>query len=444
MKQSVNRETIPPAARRAGIAGFVGTFIEYYDFGLYAVLAVYFAPQFFPADNAATSFLTGLAVYGAGFFARPFGAVVFGRIGDRRGRRTALVATVLFMGACSALIGLLPTFEEIGLWAPVLLVVLRLGQGLSAGAELMGAVTYVLESAPPSRRVFLASLPSVGTLSGGACGPLVALVIVEALGREAMIAYGWRIAFLLAIPLTVLAYVVRARLEDSPEFAEMVAKKEVVKAPLREVFRTSRRGLLIAGGMAVAANGAGGMALWFTTFLVGTRDLPASNVFLASVIGYLAGATIVPIVGLLTDRYGQRRLAGVAFAGFAVAALPVLWLIGTTTSVVALTVGMVVYLLLSAAVQPPVYSFIAEAFPRNVRFTGSALAHNIGGVLAAGPGPLIAGLLFNATGSWAAPAIWLGILCCIGFSAIAASRRQPVLADEAATLSVSQQPAGKG
>lgn len=419
MSRSTTREPIPPTARRAGVAGLVGTFIEYYDFGLYATLTVYFAPLFFPAENPATSLLTGLAVYGAGFVARPLGAIVFGRIGDRRGRRAALIATVLAMGTCSALIGLLPTYAVLGVLAPVLLVLLRLGQGLSAGAELLGSVTYAIESAPPSRRVFLASLTSVGAVLGGAIGPLVAFVLVRLVGPEAMTSWGWRLAFFLVVPMTVVAYLVRTRLEDSPEFAEMVARNEIVKAPLREAFARHWRAMLVAGGVAIAANGASGLGQWFATFLAGTRKLPASDVFLATAIGMLIAAALVPVAGQVTDRFGQRRVATAVLVGFVVAVVPVLWLLGTTTSLAGMTVGIAVFVILGAVIQPPCYSFIAERFPRNVRYTGSAFAQNIGTVLAAGPAPLVAGLLLAGTGSWAGPAIWIGVVCAIGFVAFA-------------------------
>jgi MHS family proline/betaine transporter-like MFS transporter len=238
-----------------------------------------------------------------------------------------------------------------------------------------------------------------------------------------MTSYGWRIAFFLVVPLTVIAFVVRTRLEDSPEFTEMVKRKKVVKAPVREVFGRYWRQMLVAGGVAIAANGASGMGLWFTTLLAGTRKLPASDVFLATAIGYFVGAALVPLFGHLTDRYGQRRVGASVLGAFVVVVVPVLWVLTTTTTLGGLVLGLSVYIILGAIVQPPCYSFIAERFPVQVRFTGATFAQNIGTVLASGPAPLVAGLLLSSTGVWAAPALWIVLVCGIGFVAFAVSRR---------------------
>ncbi|MCC5575249.1 MFS transporter [Microtetraspora sp. AC03309] len=413
------REPLSPTARRAALAGFVGTFIEYFDFNLYATLTVYLSPLFFPADDPSTSFLTGLAVFGAGFFARPIGGILFGRLGDRNGRRSALIFSVILMGVCSTLIGILPTYAGIGIAASALLVLLRLGQGISAGSEMLGSITYVLESVPRSRRVLMASLTPMGAMAGGGVGGVVVALLSGILSREDMAVYGWRIAFLISAPLTVVALLVRKRLEDSPEFTEMVAHREITRSPLREVLTAHRRNILIAGGVAIAANGAPGLSAWFATYLAGNRALPSSTVFVAMALSSFLTIGFAPLAGWLTDRIGQRKMFAAVLCGYLVLSVPVLYLIGTVTSVAGLVVATFLYGVLAALVQAPAFTFIAELFPRHVRYTGANFGQNIGTVLGSGIAPLVGGLIFAATGSSLGPAIWVAVVCVIAFAALA-------------------------
>lgn len=418
-----SREPIPPQARRAATAGFVGTFIEYFDFALYGVLTVYFAPQFFPSEDPAISLLAGLAVFGAGFIARPIGGILFGYIGDRRGRRTALLLTVLLMGACSALVGVLPTFAAIGVLAPVLLVLLRLGQGLSAGSEMLGSVTYVIESAPPSRRVFLASLTPLGAVLGGAAGGILVAVLASTLSAEAMASYGWRIPFLVALPLAVLAYLLRRRIEDSPQFTALKADRKITTSPLRAALSNHWRRILIAGALAIGVNGAAGLAPWFTTFLAGNRGLPVAMVTGVTGAATILAAVLVPVSGRLSDRVGARRMIVTILVAFAVTAVPIMALLSTTTSPLLIAVGVGAFAVLINLLIPPAFSFIAELFPVDVRYTAANLGQNIGGVFGSGLAPVAGGALLLATGSGVAVAAWVVGVCVIGLVGMAAARR---------------------
>ncbi|MFC8044076.1 MFS transporter [Nocardia sp. NPDC057353] len=421
------REPIPPQARRAAAAGFFGTYIEYYDFALYGVLAVYFAPLFFPAEDRAVSFLVGLAVFGAGFVARPLGGIFFGRIGDRRGRRTALLATVVLMGVCSTAMGLLPTYDTVGLLAPILLVLLRIGQGLSAGAEMLGSVTFALESAPPARRTFLASLTPYGAGLGGSSGAVLAAVLGTLASADFMTGHGWRIPFLVAAPLTLVAYVIRRKVEDSPEFVALVRDRAIVKSPLREVISEHRRALLIAGAIAIGVNGTAGVAQWFGIYLAGNRELPAAAVLGAYASAMLLGALWTPLWGGLADRIGQRVLLRAILAAFIVLAGPILWLLSVAENPVLLAAGMTVYLALTNAVMAPGFGLIAELFPAPVRYTGANLGQNVGTVLGGGTAPLVCGALLLATGSVLGPVLWIAGVALIGLAALAVPRRAAVL-----------------
>jgi MHS family proline/betaine transporter-like MFS transporter len=412
------RERIPARARRAAVAGFAGTFIEYFDFALYGVLTVYLAPLFFPAQDPAVSLLASLAVFGAGFVARPVGGILVGYLGDRHGRRIALLTTVLLMGACSALVGVLPTYAQVGALAPVLLLLLRLGQGLSAGSEMLGSVTFVVESAPAGRRVFLASMTPFGSVIGGAVGGVGVTVLAAALAPEAMASYGWRIAFLMALPLALVAFLLRRRIEDSPEFAAMRADDEIVRSPLREALRLHRRRILVAGGLAIGVNGAAGLAPWFTTYLAGNRGLPAPMVFGIFAATGLLAALLVPLSGRLGDRFGQRRVIVTVLLGYLVAIVPIMLVLSTATGAVPLALASIAFAVLGNLLIAPAFSYIAQLFPRNVRYTAANLGQNIGTVLGSGIAPLVGGALLLWTGSGLGAALWIGVVALIGLASV--------------------------
>ncbi|MEE3849633.1 MFS transporter [Gordonia sp. LSe1-13] len=416
---------IPPSAKRAAVAGFAGTFVEYYDFALYGVLTVYFAPLFFPADNDAVSLLVGLAVFGAGFVARPLGGILFGRIGDRRGRRTALMATVILMGACSACIGLLPTYETLGIVAPLMLALLRVGQGLSAGAEMLGSVTFAIESSPPERRGLLSSLTPWGAGLGGSSGAVLAAMLTVLVSSDVMTEYGWRIPFLIAAPLTLVALFIRRRVEDSPEFLAMVENREIVASPLRETLTRHWRPMLIAGGVAIGVNGAAGVAQWFAVYLAGNRDLAVGMVMITYATSMVIGALWHPLSGWISDRYGQLRWLAVLLVSFLVASGPIFWLLSSTDNALLLLAGMTCYLTLTNLVMAPGFSYIATLFPAPVRYTGSTFGQNIGTVLGGGLAPLVCGSLLMATGSVVGPVIWIVGVSIVGLIAIVVARVFP-------------------
>lgn len=357
-------------------------------------------------------------VFAAGFLARPIGGILFGRIGDRRGRRAALIATVTTMGISTGLVGILPTYETIGLAAPVLLILLRLAQGLSAGGEMLGAVAYVLESAPQSRRAFLASLTPLGSVFGSAFGGLLAAVLAGVLGKAAMGENGWRIPFLLAVPLAGVALWMRARLEESADFVALVEAKEIVTTPVREVLTNYLRPFLLLSVLAIAGNGVAGMNGWFSTFLIGDRNLPDSMVLGALGAGALLAAPFIPYVGTLTDRLGRRRMVRLVLMAFVLSIIPILLLLTKGTTFLPLFLGLWCFLTLAACMMPPTFSLIAESFPAQVRYTGANLAQNVGTLLGAGLAPVICAQLAFIVGSGLGAAIWVLIIVSMGLLAL--------------------------
>ncbi|WP_280784709.1 MFS transporter [Rhodococcus opacus] len=410
----------PVSARRAAIAGGVGTLIEYYDFSAYAVLAVVLGPIFFPSDQPAVSVLLALAVFGSAYLARPLGGWFFGRLGDRRGRRNALVWTVVAMGTFSGLLGLLPTYASAGVIAPILLVILRLAQGFSAGGEIGGAATYVAESAPPGKRGLYGSLTPVGSTAGFSVAAAVVGLVSALVSADQMATWGWRIPFLISLPLAVICLWVRLKLEDTAEFEEMTERHEVVRSPLLEVIRKNPRELAKAVGIAVAQAGTGYIGLaYFATFLIGTAGFDKKEVYWASAIGIALACATYPLIGSLTDRHGRKPVMMSAFVLFLVLAWPAFLLLGGTSSIGVVALVYIVYMTISGMTQVPIGPQFAELFPRRVRYTGVSLSYNAGTVLAGGTAPYIAAQLVKSTGNSMSPAYWVIGMSMIGIIAVA-------------------------
>jgi MFS family permease len=308
---------------RVVLAASTGTVFEYYDFMLYGTLATFFGSLFFPAGNDTAALLASLATFGAGFAVRPIGALVFGRLGDRVGRKRTFLVTILLMGASTALVGVLPTFESIGWWAPGLLVTLRLVQGLALGGEFGGAAVYIAEHAPKDRRGYYTSwIQTTGTL-GLVLSLLVILACRGALGDEAFRAWGWRIPFLVSVVLLALSVYIRLKLHESPLFAELKRTGQLSRSPIveslfqRENARRMVAAIVVAAAMAIS---------WYTAqfysmvFLQTALSIDSSTTSVMVVFALLLGVPIYAAAGALSDRVGRRpvMLAGMLLAALAV------------------------------------------------------------------------------------------------------------------------------
>lgn len=398
----------PRLTRRAALAGGVGTLIEYYDFGVYGFLAVFIAPLFFPSENSAVSILSTLAVFGVAYVARPVGGIFFGRLGDRVGRRTALIASVVAMGVASGLLGVLPTHAAIGVAAPILLVLVRLAQGFSAGGEIGGAATYIAETVPAHRRGFFGSFTPIGATLGFAVAAAVVGIVTLLVGEESMSTWGWRIPFLLALPLAFICLRIRMKLEDTPEFEAMAEKKEVVKNPLLDVLRKNPKSIAKVVGIAVAMNGSGYIALtYFSVYL--TNDLGFDNnaVYWTSAIAIALACVTFPMSGSLTDRFGRKPVLIGGYVAYIILAVPAFMILGATGSMIVVGLVYFVYMVFNGVVQVPAFPLFTELFGRNVRYTGVALGFNIGTIIAGGTAPYFAAQLVEWTGSGMAPAFWV-------------------------------------
>ena len=321
-----------PQARTALWASLVGTTIEWYDFFLYATAAsLVFNQAFFPDQSTFVGTLLSFATFAVGFVVRPIGGFVFGHVGDRIGRKRTLAFTMLLMGGATALMGVLPTAAQIGVLAPILLLLLRIVQGFALGGEWAGAVLLAVEHSPTRKRGLFGSVPQVGLALGLALGTGVFALLQVVLPDDAFLAYGWRIAFLFSIVLVIFGVVVRLKASETPAFEKVRDSNDRATVPLREVFRppflkSTVLGMLSRWGEGAAFNTWGVFAISYAT---GTLKLEKVPVLVAVTIAALLMAALLPVSGLLTDRYGPKRVYTIGIAAYGVAVFPVFALFGT-------------------------------------------------------------------------------------------------------------------
>ena len=424
MTQSPPTSTEDPAAvRRVALASLVGTTVEWYDFFIYASAAgLVFSQLFFTALDPATALLASFATIGVSFIARPLGGVIAGHLGDRLGRKRMLVATLLIMGLATVGVGLLPTYASIGVAAPILLLVLRLLQGLSAGGEWGGAALMAVEHAPPGRRGFFGTYPQVGVPIGLILANLVFLTVSTSTTKEQFLSWGWRIPFLLSVVLIGVGLFVRARVDESPVFAKLRSQRARRSAPMLTVLRNQPRALLIAIGLFIANNMIGYLLIAFITSY-GTRvlGLPSSTMLAVGIVGAVVWGVAIVWSGAWSDRVGRRRVYLVGTIALLVWSFPFFLLLDTASLPLMLLAVAVLGVGLGLTYGPQAAAY-AELFPADVRYSGASFAYAIGAVLGGGFAPLIAQALIGATGTSLSVSVYMVVVCLITLAAVLAMR----------------------
>ncbi|WP_280232625.1 MFS transporter [Nocardia cyriacigeorgica] len=380
----------------------MGNATEWFDYGVYAATATYLTDAFFPGELGTLGTMLGFAI---SFVLRPLGGMVWGPLGDRIGRKAVLATTILLMAAATGLIGVLPTHGQVGVLAPVLLILLRVIQGFSTGGEYGGAATYLAECATDRKRGFLGSFLEFGTLGGFVGGSAVVLACQLAVGSDAMHDWGWRIPFLLAVPLGLIGWYLRAKLDESPVFTE-VAENPHPPTGLRELIGSYRRELLTLAGLVVALNVVNYTLLTYQpTYLQKTIGLDESTTTTMMLIGQLVMMVCIPFFGGLSDRVGRRPLWLVSLVGLAVLAVPMYMLMGVGTAWA--VVGFVVLGLFYIPQLATISATFPAIFPTHVRYAGFALGYNVSTAMFGGTAPLVNEAVIESTGWTLFPAFYM-------------------------------------
>lgn len=408
------------------VAGSIGNVLEWYDFALYGYFAPILAPLFFPSEDPLASLLSTFGVFAVGFFARPVGAVLFGHLGDTRGRKTALVWSVMLMAVPTFLLGLLPSHAEIGLAAPIVLTVLRILQGLSVGGEFAGSMAFLVEHAPAGRRGYAGSWSEFSAQVGILLGSGTVALLTATLDEEQLHTWGWRVPFLLGILVAVVAVYLRTGIEETPEFDRLKDRGAVARFPLGDVLRQRRRELLQAVGIILLYAASFYLIfVYLITYLSRSLRHPFGQAMIGTTIGLAVFTLLVPMMGAWSDRVG-RRLPMLAGAGGLVwLGVPLFFLLGQGDWL-RLLLAQLTFAVLIAAYAGPMCATVVELFPPEGRYTGVSVAYNIALALFGGTAPLVATFLIDRTQSVMAPSWYLTTCAVVSFFFLFSLRREPI------------------
>jgi len=404
-------------------ASVIGTTVEWYDFLIYGTAAaLVFNKLFFPSFDPLVGTLAAFGSYAVGFLARPFGGAVFGHFGDRTGRKTMLTLTMLIMGAGTFLIGCLPTYASIGVWAPILLIALRLLQGIGIGGEWGGAVLMVIEHAPEGRRGFYGSLVQVGFPLGVAASTGTFLYMSQTMSEADFLSWGWRLPFLFSVVLIGVGLFIRLRLQETPAFAQ-VQREGVAKAPLLDVILRQPRTFLIAVGIKVSEVAWVYVLTVFSIVYATTKlGLPRTLILNGILLAALAELVTIPLFGALSDRVGRKPLYVAGAVLSAALAFPVFWLLETRDPTIVVLTLVVVMSLTHGLMFGPQAAYMPELFGTRTRYSGASLGCQVSAALSGGFAPIIAaGLLAWAGATWPISLYLIG-LAAITLIAVVASR----------------------
>ncbi|MEV4015252.1 MFS transporter [Nonomuraea angiospora] len=396
--------------------------MEYYDFFIYGTAAaLVFSKIFFPSSSSATGTLLALATFGVGYLARPVGAFVLGHVGDKFGRKKVLVSTLVMMGASTFLVGCLPTYDQVGVLAPVLLVVLRLLQGFSVSGEQAGANSMTLEHAPETRRAYYTSF----TLNGTQAGQIIATAIflpIAALPEDQLLTWGWRVPFWLSIVVAAVGLVIRRTLEETPAFEQEVAADNVAKMPLAVLFREQWRDVLRVVVAAVIASVSTIFTVHALSYAVNTMHLERGPMLWVGVLANVAAVITIPLWGRLSDRIGRKPVFIGGSLGCAVLMFAYLWSISTGGYALIFVVGILMFGVVHSATSGVWPSFYGEMFTTRVRLSGMAIGTQIGFAIAGFAPTVATALAGTGPDSWLGVSIITAVLCLVNVAAVATAR----------------------
>jgi MFS transporter, MHS family, proline/betaine transporter len=401
--------------KRAIAASAIGNATEWFDYGIYAYGVTYISAALFPgATEQATVF--ALATFAISFLVRPLGGIFWGPLGDRLGRKNVLALTILLMSGATFCVGLIPSYDAIGFWAPLLLVVLRMVQGFSTGGEYGGAATFMAEYAPDDRRGFCGSFLEFGTLAGFSLGALLMLGFSLALGEPAMREWGWRLPFLVAAPLGFVGLYLRSKMEDTPVFREIEEegeKEPKIKTEFKDLLLSYWKPLIVLAGLVVALNVVNYTLLsYMPTYLERRLGLTTAEALIVPILGMLFMMLFLPFAGMLSDRVGRKPMWWFSLVGLFILIIPMYWLMAT--GLWGAIIGFAVLGLLYVPQLATISATFPAMFPTPVRFAGFAIAYNVSTSIFGGTAPAANAWLINLTGNELMPAYYMMAACVVG------------------------------
>ena len=414
---SASDQTVDLATRhRAIAASAMGNATEWFDYGIYAYGVTYISAALFPGDSG-EAVLFALATFAISFLVRPLGGIFWGTQGDRLGRKSVLALTILLMSGATLCVGLIPSYDSIGFWAPLLLVLLRMVQGFSTGGEYGGAATFMAEYAPDDRRGFYGSFLEFGTLAGFSLGASLMLGFSLLLGDQAMHDWGWRVPFLVAAPMGLIGMYLRSRMEETPVFRAEEARSEAKSHSLTSLMRDHWRPMLVVAGLVIPLNVVNYTLLsYMPTYLQRRIGLSPEEALAVPLLGMLFMMLFLPFAGRLSDRVGRRPMWRFSLIGLLVLVTPLYMLMGT--GLAGACIGFILLGLLYVPQLATISATFPAMFPTYVRFAGFASAYNISTSIFGGTAPAVSSGLISITGNELLPAYYMMATCLVGLVAL--------------------------
>lgn len=389
----------PKSLRKVAIAGMIGNGLEWYDYALYGNFAPIISQLFFPSENKFISLLVTYGVFAAGFIMRPLGAIIFGYIGDKYGRKVSLAISILLMAIPTSFIGLLPTYAQIGILAPILLTVIRLLQGIALGGEFSGSITYIVEHSSPRNRNFAGSLSVVSLIAGMLLGSAVAALFANLMDKPSLESWGWRIPFILGFFIGIIGLYIRSFLSESPEYENAKEFNQLSTRPIRELFSKNFSGIAVACGLYIAVTAPFYMlSVFLNTFLSKFAGFTLSQALTINTIGMLVMFALVPVSAKLSDRYGNKSVMLISVIVLGIITLPFFWMLTQHVFELAI-IGEIFFAAVLAFYIAPIPTALVDIFPTKVRYTGMAVACNLCAACFGGTTPYIATKLLQETGN---------------------------------------------
>ena len=404
---------------KAVLAGSIGNALEWFDYGLYGYFATMISANFFPAKDGLTSLMLTFIVFGVGFVMRPLGGLVFGHYADRVGRRNALTGTIILMGLSTFAIGCLPTYAQVGFWAPVLLTVCRLVQGISTGGEWGSCMSFLAEYSRPDNRGYIVSWSQFSIGIGLLLGSSFGVALSTLLTPEAMMAWGWRIPFLSGILICLFGMYIRRQVDETPRYKEATEASEIIDSPLKEVVTTHLRETILSFGIVIGWT----ISYWLImaympTYMSRVLKLPMWMGFSFNTLLLLFFMAVVPFTGILADKIGRKPVILIAAGGFVLLSYPLFSLMGSTQNSVVIMGVLLVFAFHEAMICGGATVAITEIFPTNVRCSAIAIGYNIAVAMFGGTAPFVSTWLISYTGSNIAPTFYLIAGSCITILAV--------------------------